>query len=238
MKKQVWITEGFEAFRAGEFGNGGQNIYVSRKGVLQRIFQHDLNHNGYFDLVFANCQNHHEAAESYVYTLSGQRTELPGQGSVSGLVDDLFDSGYQDIVVAGRYDMAAPFATSDIYFGSPEGYSSKYHVRIPTPWCENATSGRFKPGKKSLVFAMPIYKQIRIFDHTDTGYTWTGFVDWDVHAQQVLAVDLNGDGFDELIAVNNDLTFGRVFWALLSCAHPARRTAATAVMICRSVQFM
>ena len=64
MTKFSWITEGFEAFRAGKFGNGGQNIYVSRKGVLQRIFQHDLNHNGYFDLVFANCQNHHESAES------------------------------------------------------------------------------------------------------------------------------------------------------------------------------
>ncbi len=212
MTKFSWITEGFEAFRAGKFGNGGQNIYVSRKGVLQRIFQHDLNHNGYFDLVFANCQNHHESAESYVYTLAGKRTDLPGQGSVSGLVDDLSDSSYQDIVIAGRYDMAAPYATSDIYFGSPEGYSSKYHVRIPTPWCENATSGRFKPGKKSLVFAMPIYKQIRIFDQTEIGFEWNGFQDWDVPANQLAAVDLDGDGFDELVAVSNDLTFARVYW--------------------------
>ena len=207
-----WVTEGFDAFRAGTFGNGGQNIYVSHKGILQRIFQHDLNHNGFFDLVFANCQKHHEAAESYVYSLTGERSILSGQGAVSGVVDDLFDSGYQDIVIAGRYDMAAPYATSDIYFGSPEAYSTKYHVRIPTPWSENVTSGRFKPGKKSLVFAMPIYKQIRIFDQTDTGFTWDGFVDWDVHAQQVLAVDLDGDNFDELIVVNNDLTFGRVYW--------------------------
>ena len=104
MKKTSWTTKGFEAFRAGTFGNGGQNIYVSKKGILQRIFQYDLNHNGYFDLVFANCQNHHESAESYVYTMDGKRTMLAGQGSVSGLADDLGDSGYNDIVIAGRYE--------------------------------------------------------------------------------------------------------------------------------------
>ena len=45
-----YITEGFEAFRRGSFENGGQNLYVSRKGVLQRIFQYDINQDGYPDL--------------------------------------------------------------------------------------------------------------------------------------------------------------------------------------------
>ena len=141
--KQQWKTEGFEAFRRGAFGNGGQNLYVSRKGVLQRIFQYDLNHNGWFDLVFANCQNHHEAAESYVYGFDGKRIELPGQGCVSGLAADLYGSGYLDIVLCGRYDMAAPYASTDIYFGSPDGYSTANHIRIPTPWAEDAAAGRF-----------------------------------------------------------------------------------------------
>ena len=61
-----WVTKGFDSFRRGTFGNGGVNLYVSKQGVLQRIYQYDLNHNGYFDLVFANCQNHHEAAPSYL----------------------------------------------------------------------------------------------------------------------------------------------------------------------------
>ena len=42
MKSKQWVTSGFEAFRRGAFGNGGQNLYVSKKGVLQRIFQYDL----------------------------------------------------------------------------------------------------------------------------------------------------------------------------------------------------
>ena len=41
-----WITEGFEGFSRGSFGNGGQNLYVSKHGILQRIFQYDLNGDG------------------------------------------------------------------------------------------------------------------------------------------------------------------------------------------------
>ena len=46
-----WVTSGFEGFRQGTFGNGGQNIYVSKAGVLQRIHQPDINRNGYIDLL-------------------------------------------------------------------------------------------------------------------------------------------------------------------------------------------
>ena len=45
-----WTKKGFEEFRKGTFGNGGQNLYVSKKGVLQRIFNFDLNGDGYFGL--------------------------------------------------------------------------------------------------------------------------------------------------------------------------------------------
>ena len=62
MAQKKWITQGFDAFRRGTFGNGGHNIYVSKQGILQRIFQYDLNRDGYVDLVFANCQNHGEYA--------------------------------------------------------------------------------------------------------------------------------------------------------------------------------
>jgi hypothetical protein len=69
----AWTIEGFDAFRRGTFGNAGQNLYVSRAGVLQRIYRFDVNGDGYFDLPFANCQEHHESAPSYVYSISGAR---------------------------------------------------------------------------------------------------------------------------------------------------------------------
>ena len=86
-----WWTEGFEAFRRGTFGNAGHNLYVSRAGVLQRIFQYDLDRNGWFDLVFANCQDHHEASPSYLYDVAGGRRTavLKGQGSQSVSMADI-----------------------------------------------------------------------------------------------------------------------------------------------------
>ena len=62
-----WITEGFEAFAQGQMENGGQNLYVSKKGVLQRIFQYDINQDGYPDLLFANSQSMYERPPVHVY---------------------------------------------------------------------------------------------------------------------------------------------------------------------------
>ena len=55
MSEKQWITEGYEAFSRGQFGNGGQNLYVSReKGVLQRIsFKNTERFNFAFDVVDA-----------------------------------------------------------------------------------------------------------------------------------------------------------------------------------------
>ena len=61
------VTEGFDAFRRGAFGNGGQNIYVSRAGVLQRIHQYDLDRDGYLDIVICNSQPHGEQPPSFLY---------------------------------------------------------------------------------------------------------------------------------------------------------------------------
>ena len=199
MKRQ-WLTKGFESFRRGVFGNGGQNLYVSKKGVLQRIFQFDFTRNGWFDLPFANCQNHHESTPSVAYMADGRVLPLPGQGSLAGIAADLSGSGWYDIVVAGFYDMAAPFATADLYFGGADGYSEKRHIRLPAPWAEDVCAGDFDgSGRKSLVFAMPVYGITRIFTQSDRGFEWNRFVDLPINADLVTAADLDGDGCDELV---------------------------------------
>lgn len=215
----LWNTKGFEAFRRGEFGDGGYNIYVSKAGVLQRIYQYDLNRNGYFDLVYANCQNHHESTASCCFTRDGRRSAiLPGQGALSGCLADITGSGYQDIVLGGFYDMAIPFSSTDIYFGSHEDYSEKRHIRIPTPWAECCTAGDFNGcGYPSLAFAISTYKVVRIFYHTECGVEWRKFVDLPIFADYVEAGDLDGDGFAELIVRpkmedGSETTAMRIYW--------------------------
>ena len=213
MAKHIWTTEGFEAFRRGTFGNGGQNLYVSKKGILQRIFQYDLDRNGYVDLVYANCQNHHESVPSYVYNQDGVRTELPGQGALSGMALDIDGDGHMDLVVTGFYDMAAPFASTDVYYGGSDGWSENRRIRIPTPYATDCCHGDFNgSGKPALVFALPLYKTVRIFDQTELGLEWTHFTDLSMDAYQVAAADLNGDGYDDLIIRAKDKTETTVYW--------------------------
>ena len=210
-----WVTEGFEAFRRGTFGNAGQNLYVSKAGVLQRIYQFDLDHNGWFDLVYANCQNHHESAPSYVYAPDGRRVStLPGQGATAGTVADLDGDGFLDLVVCGRFDMVSPFATTDIYYGSPDGeYSERYHVKIQTPWALDCCHGRFAGEKRpTLVFAMPGYRIVRVYAQTDLGFEWKSFTDLPVEADLLAAADLDGDGFDDLVARKAQETRTTVYW--------------------------
>ena len=67
MAKQVWHKSGFDGFMKGSFGNGGQNLYVSKSGVLQRIHLYDITGNGYPDLIFSNSQSMGERPKLDVY---------------------------------------------------------------------------------------------------------------------------------------------------------------------------
>ncbi len=239
MAKKSWVTQGFEAFRRGTFGNGGQNIYVSKKGTLQRIFQYDLNQDGYIDLVFANCQNHGESAPSYVYGPNRQCDVLPGQGSVCGMTLDIDGDGYRDIVVTGFYDMADPNASTDIYFGSAEGYSEKYHIRIPTPFACDCCYGDFNgKGKPTLAFAMPKQRCVRLFEQTKNNcYEWKGYKDFPIkqisdkeinivasNSHLICAADIDGDGYDELIHREENTTRTTIFWGGPEGLDPERKT--------------
>ncbi len=207
------ITEGFDAFQRGTLGNGGQNLYVSKKGVLQRIYQYDVNRDGYFDLLFANCQNHHESTPGYVYHADGHRDELPAQGSISGEVVDLNGDGYPDIVIAGQYDMAAPYATTDIYYGSADGYSENLHIRIPTPWAVDVTAGDFfGDGRPSLAFVLGRQKMVRIFRQSDLGFLWDDYTDLPIGCDLIASADLDGDGFDDLIVRYQKETKTVIYW--------------------------
>ena len=192
----VWVTRGFEAFRRGTFGNAGQNLYVSRAGVLQRIHHLDFNRDGYVDLVFCNAQVHMEAPPAYVYRdVFGARqcTELPAGGSPTAAVADISGDGYADLVIGNEKSGNAGRLNANIYFGSPEGLSERYQTLVPAHKCTSVAAGDFDgDGRVDLAFMTE--GKVRLFYQTDLGIEAKRYVDTGIEGVQLGAADLDGDG--------------------------------------------
>ena len=152
MNEGIWVTRGFEAFRRGTFGNAGQNIYVSRAGVLQRIHHLDLNRDGYVDLLFCNAQVHLESPPACVYRdVFGacERAELPAGGSPTAAVADISGDGYADLIIGNEKSGNAGRLNANVYFGSPAGLSERYQT-VP---CRRIVARRWPPGTSTATAA-------------------------------------------------------------------------------------
>lgn len=209
----VWITRGFDAFRRGTFGNAGQNLYVSRAGVLQRIHLFDVNRDGYIDLTFCNSQEFLESPPAYVYTDPTRclaRIELLADGASCGVVADLNDDGLDDLVLGMETNGARDELNAFIYYGSPEGLTERYHVEIPAPKCSSVAAGDFNgDGRMDLAFICR--GKLRLFYQSEIGFEPKRFKDLPIEALQVGAADLDGDGFADLYCLRKGAP-PRVYW--------------------------
>ena len=222
---QVWITSGFEGFSKGTCGNAGQNLYVSRKGILQRIHQYDLNGDGYLDLVFCNSQNHWEKPPAYVYRDPlgiVSRTDLPSDGARTGVVADLNGDGYDDLVLGMWHNGIRPDLNAFIYYGSPEGFSEQRQQQLPVPLCSSVAAGDFNgDGRPDLAFVSD--GKVRIFYQSDLGFEPKRFVDLKIEGDQLAAADLDGDGYADLV-VRSEGGAVTVYWGSSRGIEPAHCT--------------
>ncbi len=201
-----WITEGFEGFSKGTMENGGQNLYVSKKGVLQRVFQYDVNQDGYPDLLFANSQSMYERCPTRAYPdplNSGEFITLPAMSCGAAVITDLLGSGYEDLVLACQHNGTHNDSASIIYFGSDEGYTEKYKTELPAPNATGVAVGDFNgDGKKEILFISN--GKLRLFYQVSKGFGPGDLIDLDVEASNIAAADLDGDGITDLIVKKPD----------------------------------
>ncbi|WP_409344256.1 FG-GAP repeat domain-containing protein [Paenibacillus sp. MBLB4367] len=196
----VWKEKGFEDFADGTFGNGGQNLYVSRKGVLQRIFRFDVDQDGYADVLFVNSQDMGERPPVYVYPnpfRPEERLELPSAGSYYGAIGDLNGDGYDDLVVANQHNGTHADVTAYIYYGSPEGLSERYKTELPVPNCRAVAIGDFNgDGLPDIAFASG--GKLVVYYQTANGFRHTDSVTMDMELTHMAAGDIDRDGFADL----------------------------------------
>ena len=225
-----WITRGFEDFRRGSFDSGGQNLYVSRAGVLQRLHFLDLNGDGWPDLLICNSQNHWERPPCYVYPTplaGGARVELPSDGSVAGVVADLNGDGYDDLVLAMDYNGSRTDLNAFIYYGGPGGLSPHRRVEIPAPGASAVACGDFNgDGRPDLAFVCG--GRVRLFAQSDLGFEPQRFVDLPLEAEQIVADDLDGDGYADLFTLTREGQ-ARVYWGGADGLSPERCTTVEGV---------
>lgn len=220
---QRWVTSGFEGFSEGRFGNAGQNLYVSRAGVLQRIHHFDLDDDGYVDLLVCNSQDHCESPPAYVYDdVLGQvrRTELMADGAVFADLADLNGDGYADLVLCRVYDGIRHDLNAIVYYGSLQGLTDTRHQRLPAPGSTSAAAGDFT-GDGRIDLAFTVGGGLRVFYQTELGFEPTRHADLDVACEQLAAADIDGDGCADLLMLGAQ-GGARILWGGAEGLDPAR----------------
>lgn len=222
------VDDSFASFRAGEPGNAGQNLYVSKAGVLQRIVYTSVTGSGYVDIPFANSHDDNPRVPAYLYTDplgSEERIELDTDGAFAGVAADLTGNGYDDIIIANQYDGQTNELHAQVYFGSAEGYSGRRMLQLWAPSSKDVEVGRYAPDAGySIVFVAR--ERLRVFDADAAGeFASRRYVDIalpdGVHS--IATADLDGDGVDDLIVRSHDSSV-RVFWGGEGGIDPTRFT--------------
>ena len=222
---KTWKKSGFNDFSKGTFGNGGQNLYVSANGVLQRIFQFDVNGDGYPDIPVTNSHSMNEKPPLYIFDRAGQEEpiELPTNGSFDALFVDLYGRGVEDLVVACQHNGVHSDVSAVIYFGSEIGLSEKYKTELRVPNSIGVAAGKFDgSGKTALAFICD--KKMRIFYQTANGIEASVYTELDIGAISIASGDLDGDGFDDLYIIRQGTGDVAVYWGGEDGINPERVT--------------
>lgn len=209
------IHEGFETFKKGTFGNAGANLFVDANGVIRRIAEQDLNHDGYFDIVFPNSHGYIERGPTSIFTKSGNEwtsRDLPHDSCWKIRIADVDGDGYDDLIVANGENGVSSILTSYIYWGGKDGLSGARTTFATEGAYDAVAIDLTGNGVKDLVFtnAWPDhhfpgfdYKQ-KVFVQESPRVFRDATDEFNLCCNTIMslsAADLTGNGYDDLILI-------------------------------------
>lgn len=221
-----WKLKGFDAISKGTFGNAGQNLYVSKKGVLQRIWQFDLNSDGFVDLFVTNSHGFNE--HPYAHIISDPTGEavlqnVLTQNGQAGQVADLNGDGYDDLIIASANDGHHMDLTSYVYFGGDSGITENRKIDLAAMGCTCVSTGDVDgDGKLEICYLVetprgtfdPVQGRfIRVYHIAEFGIRMDDYRDYPAFWKQdgitqyitwFVAEDIDGDGYADLYCRTSD----------------------------------
>ncbi|MCX6624836.1 MAG: VCBS repeat-containing protein [Acidobacteria bacterium] len=175
---------GYRDFAAGKPGNSGFNLFVSHTGRVEVINRWDLNLDGYNDVLISNDHDNYEVVDAFIYwnTPSGFRSLLPELWRSTPLAQIALDLTEQKSTL----------------------------TRLPAfGGGRSAVADLNRDGYPDIVFCNYIHnypglRHAYVYWGGRDGYQPSRKTELPTNwASGVVAVDLNGDGYPELVFANH-----------------------------------
>jgi len=196
-------------------------LYVSKKGVLQRIWRFDVNNDGYVDLLIANSHDYNEHPDVYIIKDpcgDDLCQKVLTQGCQAGHVCDFNADGFADVILAANNDGHHSDLPSYLYFGGQNGITEDRKIELSAPGCSCCVSGDFDgDGKTELCYLVSTGAEhssspsllhnyrLRVYHTTTTGIEMGSYRDYPApDISWFVAGDIDKDGCDDLYCRTKD----------------------------------